>query len=72
MFPGIYQFRVPESAKYGSPVGRIKATDKDIGRNAEMNFTIVSGDGMEMFDIHTDKDNQEGIITVSKVRGKRE
>ncbi|TKS80411.1 Cadherin-6 Kidney cadherin [Collichthys lucidus] len=62
----IYQFRVPESAKYGTPVGRIKASDKDIGRNAEMNFTIVSGDGMEMFSIHTDKDTQEGIITVNK------
>ncbi|CAK6969374.1 cadherin-6-like isoform X2 [Scomber scombrus] len=62
----IYQFRVPESSKSGTPVGRIKATDKDIGRNAEMYFTIVSGDGMDMFDISTDKDTQEGVITVSK------
>uniref|UniRef100_A0A3P8SKD8 Cadherin 6 n=1 Tax=Amphiprion percula TaxID=161767 RepID=A0A3P8SKD8_AMPPE len=62
----IYQFRVPESSKSGSPVGRIQATDRDIGRNAEMYFTIVSGDGMDMFDISTDKDTQEGVITVSK------
>ncbi|CAN9502903.1 unnamed protein product [Ophioblennius macclurei] len=62
----IYQFRVPESSKSGTPVGRIQASDRDIGRNAEMFFTIVSGDGMDMFDISTDKDTQEGVITVSK------
>ncbi|KAM9350154.1 cadherin-6-like [Symphorus nematophorus] len=62
----IYQFRVPESSKSGTPVGRIRATDRDIGKNAEMYFTIVSGDGMDMFDITTDKDTQEGVITVSK------
>ncbi|KAM8728736.1 cadherin-6-like isoform 2-T3 [Acanthopagrus schlegelii] len=62
----IYQFRVPESSKSGVPVGKIKATDRDIGKNAEMYFTIVSGDGMDMFDISTDKDTQEGVITVSK------
>lgn len=68
MFSGIYQFRVPESSKSGVPVGKIKATDRDIGKNAEMYFTIVSGDGMDMFDVSTDKDTQEGVITVSKVR----
>ncbi|XP_071347929.1 cadherin-6 [Trachinotus anak] len=62
----IYQFRVPESAKSGTPVGRIQATDRDVGKNAEMYFTIVSGDGMDMFEISTDKDTQEGVITVSK------
>uniref|UniRef100_A0A673CCH3 Cadherin 6 n=1 Tax=Sphaeramia orbicularis TaxID=375764 RepID=A0A673CCH3_9TELE len=62
----IYQFRVPESFKSGAPVGRIRATDRDIGKNAEMYFTIVSGDGMDMFDISTNKDTQEGVITVSK------
>ncbi|XP_005464567.1 cadherin-6 [Oreochromis niloticus] len=62
----IYQFRVPESSKSGSIVGRIQATDKDIGKNSEMDFTIISGDGMEMFDISTDKETQEGLITVRK------
>uniref|UniRef100_A0A3B4TDU1 Cadherin 6 n=1 Tax=Seriola dumerili TaxID=41447 RepID=A0A3B4TDU1_SERDU len=62
----IYQFRVPESSKSGTPVGRIQATDRDIGKNSEMYFTIVSGDGMDMFEISTDKDTQEGVITVSK------
>ncbi|XP_069578494.1 cadherin-6-like [Brachyistius frenatus] len=62
----IYQFRVAESSKSGTPVGRIQATDRDIGKNAEMYFTIVSGDGMDVFDISTDKDTQEGVITVSR------
>ncbi|KAL7386168.1 hypothetical protein ABVT39_004783 [Epinephelus coioides] len=62
----IYQFRVPESSKSGTSVGRIVATDRDIGKNAEMYFTIISGDGMDMFDISTDKDTQEGVISVSK------
>lgn len=67
-FPGIYQFRVPESSESGTPVGRIRAADKDVGENAEMYFTIVSGDGLDTFDIFTDKATQEGVITVSKVR----
>ncbi|XP_075871647.1 cadherin-6 [Nelusetta ayraudi] len=62
----IYQFRVPESSRSGAPVGRIKATDRDVGKNAEMYFTIVSGDGMDVFDIFTDKVTQEGVLTVSK------
>lgn len=32
-----------------------------------MYFTIVSGDGLDTFDIFTDKATQEGVITVSKV-----
>ncbi|XP_068557598.1 cadherin-6-like [Cebidichthys violaceus] len=62
----IHQFRVPESSKSGTPVGRIVATDRDIGKNAEMYFTIVSGDGVDIFNISTDKDTQEGVITVGK------
>ncbi|XP_028987890.1 cadherin-6 [Betta splendens] len=62
----IYQFRVPESSKSGATVGKIQATDRDIGRNAEMFFTIVSGDGMDMFEISTDRDTQEGVLMVSK------
>ncbi|KAK0153816.1 Cadherin-6 [Merluccius polli] len=64
----IFQFSVPESSKTGTPVGRIRATDKDIGQNAEMFFTIANGDGMDMFDISTDKATQEGVISVSKWR----
>ncbi|CAB1326240.1 unnamed protein product [Coregonus sp. 'balchen'] len=62
----IYQFSVPESMKAGTPVGRITAVDKDLGKNAEMYYNVVGGDGLGMFDVITDKDSQEGIITVGK------
>ncbi|KAI1888846.1 hypothetical protein AGOR_G00172980 [Albula goreensis] len=66
-FPqGVYQFSTPESTEPGSPVGRIKATDADIGINAEMDYAIISGDGVDTFDIVTDSTTQEGVITVKK------
>ncbi|OXB68388.1 hypothetical protein ASZ78_015088, partial [Callipepla squamata] len=58
-----YQFSSPESAPPGTPLGRIKANDPDLGENAEIEYSISSGDGSDMFDIITDKDTQEGIIT---------
>ncbi|NXM24737.1 CADH9 protein, partial [Oxyruncus cristatus] len=61
-----YQFSSPESAPPGTPLGRIKANDPDVGENAEIEYSISSGDGSDMFDIVTDKDTQEGIITVKK------
>uniref|UniRef100_A0A6J0T8D3 Cadherin-6 n=1 Tax=Pogona vitticeps TaxID=103695 RepID=A0A6J0T8D3_9SAUR len=61
-----YQFKIPESAPPDSPVGRIKATDADVGQNAAMEYSIIEGDGSEMFGVITDKETQEGIITVKK------
>ncbi|XP_074998603.1 cadherin-9 [Calonectris borealis] len=61
-----YQFSSPESAPPGTPLGRIKANDPDVGENAEIEYNISNGDGSDMFDIVTDKDTQEGIITVKK------
>ncbi|KAJ6626439.1 hypothetical protein lerEdw1_014754 [Lerista edwardsae] len=61
-----YQFRIPESTPLDSPVGRIKASDADVGQNAEMEYSIIEGDGSEMFGVVTDKETQEGIITVKK------
>ncbi|XP_068053475.1 cadherin-9 isoform X2 [Anomalospiza imberbis] len=62
-----YQFSSPESAPPGTPLGRIKANDPDVGENAEIEYSISNGDGSDMFDIITDKDTQEGIITVKKL-----
>ncbi|XP_050746985.1 cadherin-6 isoform X3 [Gymnogyps californianus] len=61
-----YQFRAPESMPPESPVGRIKANDADVDENAEIEYSITEGDGYDMFGITTDKDTQEGIITVKK------
>ncbi|NXG33683.1 CADH9 protein, partial [Dromaius novaehollandiae] len=61
-----YQFSSPESAPPGTLLGRIKANDPDVGENAETEYSISNGDGSDMFDIITDKDTQEGIITVKK------
>ncbi|XP_066578351.1 cadherin-10 [Amia ocellicauda] len=66
-FPqGSYHFSVPESTEPGSPFGRIKATDADIGKNAEVAYNIIGGDELDMFDIMTDKNTQEGVITVKR------
>ncbi|XP_048695635.2 cadherin-6 isoform X2 [Caretta caretta] len=61
-----YQFKTPESAPPESPIGRIKANDADMGENAEIEYSITEGDGSDMFGVITDKDTQEGIITVKK------
>ncbi|KFQ68991.1 Cadherin-10, partial [Phaethon lepturus] len=58
--------RIPESSPVGTPIGSVKATDADTGKNAEVEYRIIDGDGTDMFDIVTQKDTQEGIITVRK------
>ncbi|XP_059507860.1 cadherin-6-like isoform X2 [Stegostoma tigrinum] len=67
-FPqSVYQMTVKESSQEGTTVGRIKAYDADIGENAEITYQIIDGDGMNMFDITTDKATQEGIVLVKKM-----
>ncbi|XP_069766658.1 cadherin-6-like isoform X1 [Narcine bancroftii] len=67
-FPqSIYQMSVQESSQEGASVGRIKAFDSDTKENAEVNYRIIDGDGMNMFDITTDKTSQEGVILVRKM-----
>ncbi|XP_062376832.1 cadherin-9-like [Sardina pilchardus] len=67
-----YRLEVPESAKVGAQVGRVKANDADIGKNAEMRYRIVGDDrrnghdGSDMFDVFTDGATQEAVITVKK------
>uniref|UniRef100_A0A671LPN4 Cadherin-10-like n=1 Tax=Sinocyclocheilus anshuiensis TaxID=1608454 RepID=A0A671LPN4_9TELE len=62
-----YHISTPESAGIGSSVGRIKAYDADVGENAEMWYSILDGDGQDVFNIITDSTSQEGVITVKKV-----
>ncbi|NWU05042.1 CAD20 protein, partial [Cephalopterus ornatus] len=61
-----YQMSVLESAPVSSTVGRVVAKDLDEGINAEMKYSLVDGDGLDVFDINTDPNYQVGIITVRK------
>ncbi|KAM8967516.1 cadherin-12 [Pelodytes ibericus] len=66
-FPkSIFHLKVPESSAVGLPIGRIRAVDPDFGRNAEIEYNIVPGDGGNLFDIRTDDDTQEGILILKK------
>uniref|UniRef100_A0A665X8Y8 Cadherin domain-containing protein n=1 Tax=Echeneis naucrates TaxID=173247 RepID=A0A665X8Y8_ECHNA len=60
------QYTVLESLPVQSVVARIKAADADIGSNAEMDYRIMDGDGLGMFNITTDEDTQEGVIILLK------
>lgn len=51
----------------GSSVGRIKANDADAGENAEMWYSILDGDGQDVFSVITDGTTQEGVIIIKKV-----
>lgn len=54
-----------ESTEVGGAIGRIKADDPDVGRNAEMEYSIVGGH--DTFNIITDQTTQEGVIIIKKV-----
>uniref|UniRef100_A0A671NH65 Cadherin-12-like n=1 Tax=Sinocyclocheilus anshuiensis TaxID=1608454 RepID=A0A671NH65_9TELE len=56
----IFHLRVLESLPVGSSVGRVKAHDLDSGKNAEVEYSIVPGDGGSMFDIYSNKNTHEG------------
>uniref|UniRef100_A0A8D1R1D6 Cadherin-6 n=1 Tax=Sus scrofa TaxID=9823 RepID=A0A8D1R1D6_PIG len=38
-----------------------------MGENAEIEYSITEGEGLDMFDVITDQETQEGIITVKKI-----
>ncbi|KAF5908966.1 cadherin-6-like, partial [Clarias magur] len=62
----VYEFSVPELSEPGTEVGQVRALDADIGLNAEMDYTLVGGDGRDVFYITADKASQNGIISVRK------
>uniref|UniRef100_A0A4W4ECX8 Cadherin-10 n=1 Tax=Electrophorus electricus TaxID=8005 RepID=A0A4W4ECX8_ELEEL len=62
----VYTLNAFESAEVGSSVGSIKANDADTGENAEMWYSILDGDGQDVFSIVTDAARQEGVIIVKK------
>ncbi|XP_076837915.1 cadherin-12a isoform X2 [Brachyhypopomus gauderio] len=62
----ILHLHVPESAAVMSSVGRVKAHDLDLGKNAQVDYAIVPGDGSSTFDIYTDEHTQEGVVVLKK------
>ncbi|XP_044516546.1 cadherin-11 isoform X4 [Gracilinanus agilis] len=66
-FPqSVYQMSVSEAAVPGEEVGRLKAKDPDIGENGLVTYNIIDGDGMELFEITTDYETQEGVVKLKK------
>lgn len=66
-----YQYTVLESLPVRSVVAKIKAADADIGSNAEMDYRIMDSDGLGVFNVTTDEDTQDGVITLLKVAAGR-
>ena len=62
-----YQYLVPESAPLASLVAKVKAVDSDLGSNADVDYSILDGDPLGMFRIVTDRETQEGLLTLQKV-----
>ncbi|XP_017560740.1 cadherin-22 [Pygocentrus nattereri] len=62
----MYQFTVSEGAAVGTSVGRVIATDADMGENTDMSYLIKDEEGGELFKVSTDGDTQEAVITIKK------
>lgn len=68
-FAGAWSFSVSELAAPGVEVGRLAASDPDLGENALLEFTIMDGEEAEIFNL-TRKD-KEAVIVLSKVTNER-
>lgn len=62
---GAWSFSVSELAAPGVEVGRVTATDPDLGENAQLEFTILDAEEAEIFNL-TGRDH-EAIIVLNKV-----
>lgn len=62
---------VSEDKVPGEEVGRLKAKDLDLGDNGMVNYRLIDGDGMSMFELSTDSETREAVIKLKKVSGQR-
>ncbi|MGH0124669.1 UNVERIFIED_CONTAM: hypothetical protein FKN15_072284 [Acipenser sinensis] len=62
----LYHFSIPEDITLSDAVGKVKANDRDIGENARSAYDIIDGDGIDVFEITTDPQTQEGILRLKK------
>ncbi|XP_061688046.1 cadherin-22 [Syngnathoides biaculeatus] len=60
----MYQFTVSEDAAVGTPVGRVIATDADMGENTDMSYLIQEGG--DLFKVTTDALSQEAVVSIKK------
>uniref|UniRef100_A0A8D3AH43 Cadherin-22 n=1 Tax=Scophthalmus maximus TaxID=52904 RepID=A0A8D3AH43_SCOMX len=60
----MYQFSVSEGAAMGTPVGRVIATDADMGDNTDMSYLIKEGG--DLFKVSTDVETQEAVVSIKK------
>ncbi|XP_077471024.1 cadherin 24, type 2b isoform X2 [Stigmatopora argus] len=60
----MWSFSVSELAIPGAEIGRISASDADLGENAKLDFTILDGETSDTFNITGV--NQEAIIMLNK------
>ncbi|XP_028817109.1 cadherin-24 [Denticeps clupeoides] len=60
----VWSFSVSELAMPGVEVGRLSATDADLGENARLEYAIVDGDGGDAFNVTTR--SHEAVITLNK------
>lgn len=59
---------VSEDKVPGEEVGRLKAKDPDLEDNGLVNYRLIDGDGMNMFELTTDSETREAVIKLRKVR----
>lgn len=62
---GAWSFSVSELAAPGVEVGRLTATDPDLGENAQLEFSILDTDEAEIFNL-TQRE-REAVIVLNKV-----
>ncbi|XP_071335991.1 cadherin-11 [Trachinotus anak] len=66
-FPqSVYPMSVSEDKVPGEEVGRLKAKDPDLGDNGLVNYRLIDGDGIGMFELTTDSETREAVIKLKK------
>uniref|UniRef100_A0AAX7T4S1 Cadherin domain-containing protein n=1 Tax=Astatotilapia calliptera TaxID=8154 RepID=A0AAX7T4S1_ASTCA len=67
-FPqSVYSMSVSEDKVAGEEVGRLKAKDPDLGDNGLVNYRLIDGDGINMFELTTDSETREAVIKLKKM-----
>lgn len=54
IFVGLpYNFMFNSDSSHGALIGKIQAVDMDIGKNGQINYSIMSGDPLNLFTVHS-------------------